>query len=155
MREGRSPQPLGRQGLSHHRGMVGGTRCLLLPPWGGIVGWACATAQGAENTFQWLVRPLADQMIVLSATAFHAAEGAPTHRTRCPRGAWHDRRRVETVLAMWTLVGHCKPVRHRGWADCQARLACTMAAFNVLGPWHGLEPSASGFGPLSSAALSL
>jgi hypothetical protein len=37
-REGRRPPPMGRTGLAHHRGMVGGTRWLVLHQWGGIVG---------------------------------------------------------------------------------------------------------------------
>ena len=52
MREGRSPQQIGRKGLSNHRWIVGGTLCLLLKQWGVIVGWACATANVADNTFQ-------------------------------------------------------------------------------------------------------
>ena len=47
MREGRSPQQIGRKGLSNHRWIVGGTLCLLLNQWGLIVGWACATANVA------------------------------------------------------------------------------------------------------------
>ena len=35
------------------------------------------------------------------------------------------------------------------------RLAFTMAAFNVLVQWHGFQPNASGFVPLSMAELSL
>jgi hypothetical protein len=38
---------------------------------------------------------------------------------------------VETVLSMLTLVCHLKKVMHRGWEYFQARLAFTMAAFNV------------------------
>ena len=75
MREGRSPQQIGRKGLSNHRWIVGGKLCLLLNQWGLIVGWACATANVADNTFQWLIRQFEEQMIVLSDTAFHAAEG--------------------------------------------------------------------------------
>jgi hypothetical protein len=41
MREGRSPQQIGRKGLSNHRWMVGGKFCLLLNQWGLVVGWAC------------------------------------------------------------------------------------------------------------------
>jgi hypothetical protein len=55
---------------------------------------------------------------------------------------------VETVLSMLTLVCHVKQVMHRGWAYFQARLAFTMAAFNVLVQWHGFQPYASGFVPL-------
>ena len=41
MREGRSPQQIGRKGLSNHRWIVGGKLCLLLNQWGLVVGWAC------------------------------------------------------------------------------------------------------------------
>jgi len=57
MREGRSPQQIGRKGLSNHRWIVGGKLCLLLNQWGLVVGWACATANVADNTFQWLIQP--------------------------------------------------------------------------------------------------
>jgi hypothetical protein len=94
-------------------------------------------------------------MMVLNDTGFHAAEGDPTHLKLCPRGAWQDRMLVETVLSMLTLVCHVKKVRHRGWASFQARLAFTMAAFNVLVQWHGFWPTTSGFVPLAIAAFSL
>ena len=50
MREGRSPQQIGRKGLSNHRWIVGGKLCLLLNQWGLVVGWACATANVAESS---------------------------------------------------------------------------------------------------------
>ncbi len=133
MREGRSPQQIGRKGLSNHRWIVGGKLCLLLNQWGLIDG----------------------RMIVLSDTGFHAAEGDPSNLKLCPRGEWEDRMLVETVLSMLTLVCHFKKVMHRGWAYFQARLAFTMAAFNVLVQWHGFQPNASGFVPLSIAEFSL
>src|SRR6266704_2398969 len=136
MREGRSPQQIGRKGLSNHRWIVGGTLCLLLNQWGLIVGWACATANVAD-------------------TAFHAAEGDPANLKLCPRGEWEDRMLVETVLSMLTLVCHFKKVMHRGWTYFHARLAFTMAAFNLLVQWHGLQPNAAGFIPLSIAEFSL
>jgi hypothetical protein len=101
------------------------------------------------------MRQVEERMMVLSDTGFHAAEGDPANLTRCQRGAWQDRLRVETVLAMLRLVCHCKKVMHRGWASFQARLAFTMAAFNVLVQWHGCQPTASGFVPLSMAEFSL
>ncbi len=155
MREGRSPQQIGRKGLSNHRWIVGGKLCLLLNQWGLVVAWACATANVPDNTFQGLVRQFEAQMIVLSDTAFHAAEGDPTNLKLCQRGEWEDRMLVETVLSMLTLVCHFKRVVHRVWAYFQARLAFTMAAFNVLVQWHGLWPNASGFVPLSIAEFSL
>jgi hypothetical protein len=155
MREGRSPQQMGRKGRSNHRWMVGGKRCLLRNQWGVIVGWAWATANGAANTFPWLSRQCEEPMIVLSDTGFQAAEGDPAHLQVCQRGAWEDRMLVETVLSMLTLVCPLQKVMHRGWAYFQARLADTMAAFNVLVQWHGFQPRAAGFVPLSIAEFSL
>ena len=155
MREGRSPQQMGRKGLANHRWMVGGTLCLLLNQWGLIVGWACATAHVADQTFQGLIRQVDGRMIVLSETGFPAAEGDPAHLKVCPHGEWQDRMVVETVLSMLTLVCHLKKVMHRGWAYFQARLAFTMAAVHVLVQWHGFQPYASGFVPLSMAEFSL
>ena len=66
MREGRSPQQIGRKGLSNHRWIVGGKLCLLLNQWGLVVGWACAPANVADNTFQWLIRQFEERMIVLT-----------------------------------------------------------------------------------------
>jgi hypothetical protein len=155
MREGRSPQQIGRTGLSNHRWMVGGTRCLVLNQYGLVVAWDCATAHVADTTLQGLIRQCEAQMIILSAGAFHAAEGDPANLTLCRRGAWEDRILVETVFSMLTLVCHVKKVMHRVWASFHARLAFTMAAFNVLVQWHGLQPYASGFVPLSIAEFSL
>ena len=155
IREGRSPQQIGRKGLSNHRWIVGGKLCLLLNQYGLVVGWACSTANVAENTFQWLIRQVDGRMIVLSDTAFHAAAGDPANLKLCPRGEWQDRLLVETVLSMLTLVCHFKRVMHRVWEYLQARLAFTMAAFNVLVQWHGFQPYASGFVPLSIAEFSL
>jgi hypothetical protein len=155
IREGRSPQQIGRKGLSNHRWIVGGKLCLLLNQYGLVVGWACATANVPDNTFQWLIRQVDGRMIVLSDTGFHAAEGDPANLKLCQRGEWQDRMLVETVLSMLTLVCHFKKVMHRGWAYFQARLAFTIAAFNVLVQWYGLQPNAAGFVPLSIAAFSL
>jgi len=155
MREGRSPQQIGRKGLSNHRWIVGGKLCLVLNQYSLVVAWECATANVADNTFQWLVRQFEERMIVLSDTAFHAAEGDPTNLKLCQRGEWEDRMLVVTVLSMLTLVCHLQKVMHRGWAYFQAWLACTMATCNVLVQWHGLRPNASGFVPLSIAEFSL
>jgi hypothetical protein len=125
MREGRSPQQIGRKGLSNHRWIVGGKLCLLLNQWGLVVGWACATANVADNTFQWLIRQFEEQMIVLSDTGFHAAEGDPANLKLCQRGEWEDRMLVETVLSMLALVCHFKKVMHRVWTYFHARLAFT------------------------------
>ncbi len=50
MREGRSPQQIGRTGLSNHRWIVGGKLYLLLNQYGLVFWWACDTANGADQT---------------------------------------------------------------------------------------------------------
>jgi hypothetical protein len=155
LREGRSPRQIGRQGLAKHRWMVGGNVCLLLHQWGVVVAWECATAHVSDQTFQPLIRQFAEPMIVLRDTAFQAAEGDPTNLKLCRRGEWNDRRRIETVLSMLTVVSHFKKVMHRVWEYFHARLACTMAAVNMLVQWHGLPTDEQGFVPLSIAEFSL
>lgn len=46
-------------------------------------------------------------------------------------------------------------VRHRVRTSFHARLAFTIATFNALVQWHGLQPNASVFVPLSMAEFSL
>src|SRR5712691_9593903 len=63
---------------------------------------------------------------------------------------------VVTWMGLSFFSDRCfKKGMHRGWASFQARLACTMAAFHVLVQWHGFQPNASGFVPLSMAGFSL
>jgi hypothetical protein len=62
---------------------------------------------------------------------------------------------VETVLSMLTQVCHFKKVGHRVWSYFRARLGFTMAAFNLLVQWHGLQPDDNGFVQLSIAEFSL
>src|SRR2546425_779184 len=87
IREGRSPQQMGRKGVSNHRWIVGGKLCLLLNQWGLIVAWECATANVADNTFQGLIRQFEERMIVLSDMGFHAAEGESAPE-RCYLRRW-------------------------------------------------------------------
>jgi hypothetical protein len=155
IRAGRRPPQMGRTGVSNHRWLVGGTLGLLVPQDGWVVGWACATAHVADQPCQWRLRQCAARMMILRDTGCHAAAGDPRTLQLCQRGEWQERMLGEAVVAMLTLVGHRQQGMQRGWAYCQARLACTMAAFKVLVRWHGLRPTASGVMPLSIAECSL
>jgi hypothetical protein len=146
---------MGRKGLSNQRWMVGGQVCLWWNPYGLVVGWDGATAHVPEKTCQGLMRQGDGRRMVWSDTGCQAAAGAPANLTLGQRGAWQDRRLVETGLSMLTVVCHCKKGMHRGWAYGHARLAFTLAAFHGLVQWHGCQPLASGFGPLAMAELSL
>jgi hypothetical protein len=144
MREGRSCKQIGRKGKSNHRWSVGGKLCLLLNPLGLVVAWDCAGANAPDSAFHPLIEEFDGQMIVLSDTAFHAKDGDPPNLKLCERGTWKTRMLVETVLSMLTGVCHLKKVLPRTWAAFQARLAFTLATFNLLVQWHGLQPDPQG-----------
>jgi hypothetical protein len=154
-REGRSAQQIGRKGKSNRRGIVGGKLCLLLNHLGLVVAWDCAGANAPDTAFQPLIEAFEKEMIVLSDTGFHAKVGDPSNLKLCARGTWNTRMLVETVLAMLTGVCQLKKVAHRTWAAFQARLAFTLATFNLLVHWDGLQPDAQGFIHLSLAEFSL
>ena len=155
MREGRSEKQIGKKGKSNHRWIVGGKLGFVLNQLGLICTWDCATANVYDATFHPLIAQFEDEMIVLADSNFHAQTGDPTNLKICPRGTWNVRMVIETVLSMLTTVCHFKKVGHRVWKYFQARLAFTMAAFNVLAQWHGLNPDANGFVSLSIAEFSL
>ena len=62
---------------------------------------------------------------------------------------------VETVLAMLTTVCQFKHMRHRTWPSFMARVGFTLALFNVLVLWDGLQVDADGVIHLSIAPFSL
>src|SRR2546430_1131270 len=132
IREGRSPQQIGRQGLSNHRWIVGGKLCLVLNQYGLVVAWACAMAHVADKTFQWLIRQFDGRMIILSNTAFHAAEGDPANLKLCRRGEWQGRLLVGTGLSMLAPVCPFKTGVYLGWGGFQERLRVTVSPFNCL-----------------------
>lgn len=155
VREGRSASQIGKKGKSNYRWIVGGKLCLLLNPLGLVVAWDCATANVHDTYFQPLIAGFEEQMLVLADLGFHARSGDPPNLKLCRRGEWNERMMVETVLSMLTLVCHFKKVMHRVWDYFRARLAFTMAAFNLLVQWDGLKADDEGFVHLSIAAFSL
>jgi hypothetical protein len=153
-REGRSPAQIGKKGQSHHRWIVGGKRCFLLNQGGLLCAWDCATANVHDTHFHPLMAQFCDQMMVLTAPGVHAKTGDPTNMKGCPRGTWNTRMLVETVLSMLTTIFHSKKVGHRMWAYFRARIAWTMAAFNLLARW-GMVVDDHDMVHLSIAAFSL
>ncbi len=155
IREGRSEHQLGKKGKSNHRWIVGGKLCLVLNQRGEVVAWEADTANVHDKSFQSLVERFAEEMVVLTDSGFHGREGDPPNMKVCQRGTWNVRMVVETVLSMLTVVCHFKRVGHRVWEYFQARLAWTMAAYNLLVQWHGLQPDEHGRLHLSIAEFSL
>ncbi|RMG81985.1 MAG: transposase [Chloroflexi bacterium] len=155
-REGRSEKQIGRKGLSNRRWIVGGKLCVLLNHLGLVVDWDCDTADVYDGSaFQALVDKVADEMLVFGDPYFVKKDWQPTNLKPCKRGEWNSRMLVETFLSMLTVICHFKRLRHRVWEYFEMRLAYTMAMFNILVQWHGLEPDDDGFVHLSIAEFSL
>ena len=154
-REGRRPRHIGKKGSATQRGSVGGTWCRLRTTCGVGVAWDGASAHVYDTTVPPLLRQFDAQRMVCSAAAVQARAGDPSHLKLCGRGEWNDPMLIEPVFSLLTVVRHFPQVMPRAWADGQARLAFTMAAFPVLAQYDGLPVNAEGFGPLSIAAFRL
>jgi hypothetical protein len=155
IREGRSAAQIGKKGKSNRRWIIGGKVGFIVNKFGLVVAFDCATANVHDTTFQPLIAQFHDRMIVCTDHGFHAKTGDPPNLKVCPPKTWNVRMVIETVLSMLTGVCHFKKVSHRVWAYFQARLAFTLAAFNLIAQWYGLQPDETGFIPLSIAEFSL
>lgn len=155
MRQGRSQEQIGKKGISNHRWIVGGKLAVVLNKFGLVASWDCDSANVYDATFQSLIKQFDGKMIVLTDSSFHAKEGDPDNMKVCKRGSWNVRMVIETVFSMLTNVCHFKKVSHRMWDYFKARLAFTIAAFNILTQWHGLIPDENGFVHLSIADFNL
>ena len=155
-RQGRSEKQIGKKGLSNKRWIVGGKLCMLLNHLGLVVDWDVDTANVYDGSnFQHLVDAVADEMVVLADPHFEKAGWDSSNLKVCPKGTWNDRMIVETVLSMLTVVCHFKKVGHRIWDYFKSRVGYTMALFNILVQWDGLQPDDGGFVALSIAEFSL
>ena len=142
-REDRADGQIGAKGLSNHRWIVGGALGAKLGyvvnHRGMIVAWDYAAANVADTAFQPLIAAFADEMVILTDMAFHSAAGDPPNQKACKRGTWGGRMVVETVLSLLTTVCRLKKASQRSWDGLMARLAYTMALFNILVMWDGLQ----------------
>ena len=142
-REGRSQDQQGRKGLSNHRWIVGAKLGAVLNGRGEVVAWDAATASAYEGkAFRHLVGRFDGEMIVPADNGFHlskASGGAPPTLKVCKRKTWGERIVVETFFSMLTVVCRFKRQTHRAWRYFVTRLGFTMAAFNLLVNWDGLD----------------
>ena len=155
-REGRSEKQIGKKGLSNKRWIVGGKLCFVLNHIGLIVDWNLSTANVYDGSeFQDIAERNAKRMVVFSDEGFVKKGWHPANLKICKRGEWNTRMIVETVLSMLTLVCHFKKVLHRSWEYFKSRVAFTMAMFNILVQWNGIQVDECGAVHFSIAPFSL
>lgn len=154
-REDRADLQIGRKGLSNQRWIVGAKLAYLVNQYGLIVAWDYAAANAPDNAVRDLIADFQEEMVIFTDMAFHSTDGDPPNQKACRRGTWNVRMMVETVLSLLTGVCHLKKASQRTWAGLKARLAYTMALFNILVLWDGFPRDDDGNIHLSIAEFSL
>jgi hypothetical protein len=155
IRQGRSPQQVGKKSKEKGRWSVGIKLCWVLKEQGKVVAWDWDTMNVHDQRFHPLIEQMNGQSIVLADYGFRSAQGIPANCKLCAKGTWNERMCVETALSMVTVVCDLKRIHHRLRPYIQARLASLVAMFNVLLTlFHHLHPDADPF-KMSIAEFSL
>ena len=92
VREGRSPQQIGKKGLANRRWIGGGKLCVVVNQWGLIVDWDWNTANVHDAVIHPMIRRFEKEMIALSDQGFHAQVGDPANLKICPAKTWGNLR---------------------------------------------------------------
>lgn len=132
IREGRSPQQVGKKGKSNKRWIVGIKICWLVNDQGQVVSWQWTTANECDNIFLPLIEEFDRRTIALSDLGFRCRDGIPANLKLCRKGTWNERGIIETVFSILDGVCHLKKIFHRVEAYIEARLAYVAALFNLL-----------------------
>lgn len=150
-----SRKRIGKKGFASWEWIVGGKFCLLTNKFGLITDWFVKTANVSDQEFLPLVEKVHQQMIVLADTGFRRKIGQPKNLKICRCGEWNDRMLIETVFALLSQVCQLKHLRQRVWAYFEMRLSFTVALFNLLQQWNGLNFDEDGVSHLKLAQFSL
>lgn len=143
IREGRSKRQVGKKGKDKGRWSIGVKVCWILNHLGRVVGWKWLPMNVHDQDFNAGVEALDGLTITLSDLGFRCKDGIPDNLKLCEKGTWNERMMVETAFSMLTVVCHAKKIFHRVAGYIEARMAYTMAMFNVLlALFHELHPDA-------------
>ena len=155
IREGRSPQQVGKKGRDKGRWSVGIKFCWLLNEFCRVVSWDWDTMNVNDQCFNSLAELFIDKTIVLADYGFRNQAGIPRNMKICKKGTWNERMCVETALSLVTVICDLKRIRHRLAAYIQSRLAYVSAMFNILlDLFHFIHPDADPY-KISIAEFSL
>lgn len=146
---------IGKKGFASWKWIVGGKFCVLTNKFGLVTNWSVKTANVSDQQFLPLVEAVRGKMIVLADTGFRRCVDQPENLKICSRGQWNDRMLIETVFSLFSQVCKLKHLRQRVWAYFEMRLAFTVALFNLLQQWNGLNFDENGVSHLSLAEFSL
>ncbi len=146
---------IGKKGYASWRWIVGGKLCVLANKFGLITAWMVRGANVSDTEFLPLVEAVQGKTIVLADKGFRRRAAQPENLKICSRGEWNDRMLIETIFSLLSQVCKLKHLRQRVWAYFEMRLAYTVAMFNLLQQWNGLNFDENGVSHLSLAEFSL
>ena len=146
---------IGKKGFASWKWIVGGKLCVLTNKFGLVTNWQVKTANVSDREFLPMVEAVDEKMIVLADKGFRSKYNQPNNLKLCNRGEWNDRMLIETIFSLLSQVCKLKHLRQRVWAYFEMRLAYTMAVFNLLQQWNGLNFDKNGVCHLSLAEFSL
>ena len=155
IRAGRSKKQFGAKSKDKGRWSVGVKLCWILNSFGQVCGWIWDKLNCPDKSFLDFFEEYDQQAILLADWGFPCAQGVPDNVKVCKKGTWNDRMVVETSFSLLTVVCKAKQIHHRVEAFIEARLAYTLAMFNIyLKLFHFLHPEESVF-KMSIAEFSL
>ena len=146
---------IGKKGFASWKWIGGGKLCVLTNKFGLVTDWDVKTANVSDQEFLPMVTAVDGQMIVLADQGFRSKDNQPANLKLCKRGQWNDRMVIETIFSLFSQVCKLKHLRQRVWAYFEMRLGYTMAVFNLLQQWNGLNFDENGVSHLSLAEFSL
>ncbi|MCS6859070.1 MAG: hypothetical protein NZT92_01970 [Abditibacteriales bacterium] len=106
IRQGRSPQQVGKKGRDKGRWSVGIKLGWLLNSQNRVVAWDGDTMNVCDKRFNPLVQPFISRTIVLTDEGLRDQDGVAENRKICRRGTWNERMGIETAssLLRWCAV---------------------------------------------------
>jgi hypothetical protein len=131
-REGRSPQQIGKKGISNGRWIVGIKLAWLINAQDEVVDWAWDTANASDNVFRPLATSYAGETIARSDLGVREKDAPAQNLKYCARGTWNERITIETDLSWVTELFDAKKMYHRVKSHLEARLWYLAALINCL-----------------------
>ena len=113
VREDRAQTPLGKQGKSNRRWIVGVTLCGLVNDRGQVLAWDWNTANVHDQHFRPVAHQFDEQTITLSDRGFYQAGEAARNLKLCAHKTWRERMIVETMLSLVTRGCRLNHLFHR------------------------------------------
>lgn len=155
IRQGRTPNQIGKKGRDKGRWFIGGRFFAMLDCYGCFVEWSWHSADHPDKDFNRVTQSFAEQTITLADLGFRDADGTPDPIQPVQKHTWNERMVVEHVFSMFTWVCSTKKFFHRIETYIFMHLSYLVVMFNVLYDlFHQLHPEAGPY-QLSIAEFSL